>query len=221
MNNDNIRIKILEQTVSQCRKLLRDYRLMPDPDATQQQNEQLVQFSQFTALYPTAYDAGGNRTQFYPLSDDEAIDLEHSRLLTLFRVGYINIENLEKSGHLPALFITDATDTYVLDSDNARSDQITEVYPINFRLVMKQPDDDKLTDETSNPYTTALMKEGLDYVLDPSEFINMTAERRGYRTPSIVNDAILLAGQNLESLATPYEVIDYRMEFHIAKQYMR
>ena len=87
--------------------------------------------------------------------------------------------------------------------------------------MIKQPDDDKLTDETSNPYTTALMKEGLDYVLDPSEFINMTAERRGYRTPSVVNDAILLAGQNLESLATPYEVIDYRMEFHIAKQYMR
>ena len=218
---DNIRIKILEHTVSQCRKLLRDYMLSPDPDRNAAQNADLVRLSQFTALYPDGYDVNGNRTAFYPLSDNEAIDLEYSRLLTLFRVGYINIENLEKTGHLPALFITDATDSYILDDNNARSDQITEVYPINFRLVMKQPDDSKLTDDTSNPYTTAIMKDGLDYVLDPSEFINMTAERRGYRTPSKVDNAVLLAGQNLESLATPYEVIDYRMEFHIVKQFMR
>lgn len=171
--------------------------------------------SMFNAIFPDAY-SGGQRSDKYPLSDDQLVILEQARILKAVRVGFIPIERMDELNQTPVLFITSATDTFSAEVEVQGNTQQAEMYPVNMRLILREPEN--ATQETSNVIIASRIREGLGYVLDQHWFFNMKAERRGYDQDSVVYTASIAEGQNLEDIATPWEAIDYRFEVVFVEQ---
>ena len=232
--------QILQITLNNVQKLLRDHR-MPNQDNT------LYDDSQFRHLYdnpdppdPTvAYGEGvaddpdgssranykdqadaddirdGN---FYPLTESETLELQHLRVLEYIQIGFVPIEDLEKI-ECTSLFIANATDRQRIEPADTTLNQVQEVIPLNFRLMTKQPDAHKLED--TNIVVVDKVLEGLKYVLDRDDYINLTFERRGFNQDTVIRSIDFVQALNLEEFLSPYEVVDYLFQITVREQWSR
>ena len=91
--------------------------------------------------------------------------------------------------------------------------------PLNFRLMTQQPDDHELKD--TNIVVVEKVLEGLKYVLNPDDYINLTFERRGYDQDTVIRNIEFVRALNLEEFMSPYEVVDYLFRITIREQRSR
>ena len=224
--------QMLSITLKNVQKLLIDYRMGKDINNDPDYDDTPYQNSQFKHLYGnTAYEADGNRRPykaeigapevaepFYPLSMSEALDLQDVRILDYVQLGFIPIEDIEDI-EAPSLFIANATDRQRVSAGDTTLNQVEEIIPLNFRLVMKQPKIYQI--DKTNIVVTDKILEGLKYVLDPDAYINLSFERRGYNAPTVIRMIEFVQSLNLEEFLDPYEVVDYLFRITVREQRSR
>ena len=231
--------QILNITLKNVQKLLVDFR-MPGNDNTLYDNSQFKHIydpSGITAKDNANYDIdiyhgydaykddgtrrpykGSNPDSsdlFYPLTIQETLDLQDLRILDFIQLGFIPIEDMDKY-EKPSLFIANATDRHRVDPASTTLRQVEEVIPLNFRLVTKQPDDYML--DQTNIIIVDKVLEGLKYVLNEDDYINLSFQRRGYKSPTVIRGINFVQALNLEELMDPYEVVDYLFQIIVREQ---
>ena len=195
-----IREQILEKTYRQCLKLL-------NPRSRE-----------FKRKFPKA-------DTRYPLTDKEKRALGASGgLLQYVQMGSFPLEAYTKLTRLPAIYIANGADSEDVSSSNPRVgssdlEGVLEVFMLTLRLVTHQEVEPKYED--SNPVVVATIQEQLDYFLDMQSFGGITDKRFGYRIPSRVKSAILIPGQTLKGIASPWEIADFDFEVVFQRQYAR
>ena len=155
---------------------------------------------------------------FYPLTMQETLDLQSVRILDCIQLGFVPIDDLEKY-EAPALFIANATDRQRIEPADTTLNQVQEVIPLNFRLMTKQPDDYSIS--TTNIVVVDKVLEGLKYVLNRDDYINLTFERRGYDQDTVIRSIDFVQALNLEEFLSPYEVVDYLFQITVREQWSR
>ena len=216
--------QILQITLESVQKLLKDHRIGTDTD------ENAYQGSQFNTIYPDAYPGGvtlydasdrsANPSDWvdYPLTPQEVLNLQHLRVIEYIQLGFIPIEDLEDI-ECTSLFIANATDRQRIQPGDTTLNQVQEIIPLNFRLMTKQPDNHVLAD--TNIVVVEKVLEGLKYVLNPDDYINLTFERRGYEQDTAIRNIEFVRALNLEEFMSPYEVVDYLFQITIREQRSR
>ena len=221
--------QILIITLGNVQKLLIDHRVAKDVEASDYDDQPYLD-SQFKTIYDTPikayYGNGGsvnNRRKDYPnypLTNQETIELQDIRILDYVQLGFIPIEDLEfEKYNNPSLFIENATDRARVDSGDTTLNQVEETIPLNFRLITKQPKDYKIS--TTNIVMVDKVLEGLKYVLNPDDYINLSFERRGYSQPTVVRKIEFVQALNLEGFMQPYEVMEYLFKITVREQRSR
>ena len=155
---------------------------------------------------------------FYPLTMDETLDLQHLRVLDYIQLGMVPLEDLENYD-APSLFIANATDRKRIEPGDTTLNQVEEVIPLNFRLMNKEPADHALKD--TNIVIAEKVLEGLKYVLNPDDYINLIFERRGYEQDTVIRNIEFVQALNLEEFLSPYEAVDYLFRITIREQRSR
>lgn len=225
--------QILDITLVNVQKLLMDPRINVDVTA-QDYDDSAYQASQFKHIYDdVAYNADRSRKRyrgsanpqpnetFYPLTENETLHLQDLRILEYIQLGFIPIEDID-SVERPSLYIANATDRHRPDrATGVTTSQVTEIIPLNFRLVTKEPNLGDLTKQKRNIIVVDKVLEGLKYVLDPNDYINLSFPRRGYDQPTVIRNIQFVQGLNLEEFADPYEVMDYLFHITVREQNIR
>ena len=234
--------QILNITLKNVQKLLIDFR-MPGNDNTLYDNSQFKHIydpsgitEKDNASYDIdiydgydAYDDNGDirpykgsdpdsSELFYPLTMQETLDLQDLRVLDFIQLGFIPIEDMDKY-EKPSLFIANATDRHRVEPASTTLRQVEEVIPLNFRLVTKQPDIYVL--EKTNIIVADKVLEGLKYVLNEDDYINLSFQRRGYKSPTVIRGINFVQALNLEEFMDPYEVVDYLFQIIVREQRSR
>ena len=222
--------QILEITLNNVQKLLTDHRVGMDADEDAYQSSQFKHIydnpdlDEPTMAYPdgeTLYvssDHSDGDYPDYPLTPQEVLDLQHLRVIHYIQLGFIPIEDLEDI-KCTSLFIANATDRQRIEPGDTTLNQVQEVIPLNFRLMTQQPDDHDLKD--TNIVVVEKVLEGLKYVLNPDDYINLTFERRGYDQDTVIRNIEFVRALNLEEFMSPYEVVDYLFRITIREQRSR
>lgn len=222
--------QILMITLENVQKLLIDHRVGENVGSSDYDDND-YQASQFNTIYgDDAYNADMSRRPykgdlngsepFYPLTMDETLDLQDIRILDYVQLGFIPIEDLEfEKYNKPSLFVENATDRSRLDSGNTTLNQVEESIPLNFRLITKQPEEYKIS--TTNIIVVDKVLEGLKYVLNPDDYINLSFERRGYSQPTVIRKIEFVQALNLEGFMQPYEVMEYLFKITVREQRSR
>ena len=213
--------QIEERVLSQCNKLLIDYKLAPGRDLVNE-NERYEQ-SQLKRLR----DAG----TFQELSETEVADLQYYRLIEVIRYEQITIFNLGEQMStvelvpdvpeysVPLLYVCPSMGLAALEERPPGLPQNCQayLYPINLRLVLNR-------EQTAFPdltltATESLIREGLKYVLDRASFTDLQASRSGYTIDSqVYNDYVGFVRSTLEGFMDPWEVFDYTCGLIIQEQ---
>ena len=154
----------------------------------------------------------------YPLTMQETLDLQSVRILDYIQLGFVPLDDLEKY-EAPALFIANATDRQRIEPGDTTLNQVQEVIPLNFRLMTKQPDDHTVSE--TNIVVVDKVLEGLKYVLNEDDYINLTFERRGYEQDTVIRSIAFVQALNLEEFLSPYEVVDYLFRITVREQRSR
>ena len=221
----DIRNRILRRVFEQCTKLLG-----PDPiKGTDNINENYLK--QWNRTYVSPIDGTpvpwqvtdlDNLPPNYPLNKEDilvlgsdASDGLDARRIQYVQMGSVPWTSVRDQGLIPCIFIENATEGISITDPTQFNTHIGEVLPINIRFITVQAPDSSLSYSTSNPVLVAKMRGALDYILDPSEFKGLSEKgkkRRGYRTPSQVFSADIVAAENFEGQISPFEVVDYRLE---------
>ena len=237
--------QILQITLTNVQKLLVDHRIGKDVEASDY-DDTPYKDSQFRNIYDPlvlsdpndpesplvegdrgAYDTieGANPTNDdrndypdYPLTMQETLDLQSVRILDYIQLGFVPIDDLEKY-EAPALFIANATDRQRIEPGDTTLNQVQEVIPLNFRLMTKQPDDHTVSE--TNIVVVDKVLEGLKYVLNEDDYINLTFERRGYAQDTVIRSIAFAQALNLEEFLSPYEVVDYLFRITVREQRSR
>lgn len=132
--------------------------------------------------------------------------------------------------YLPAIIIESGSQDLSLENslrDTSRTE--LNMKPESFiaivRLVMLAP---KMTDimnlprpdqfDISNPVRISHIRQQLEYLLDPGIFKMIVDKKEGYRFPSKVKNADILASYNLEGVKSPLEINDFRFEVKYDRQ---
>ena len=225
--------QILQITLRNTQKLLVDSRIGVDTTALDY-NDAPYQVSQFKTIYDTeAYVDGNTRSPYkdqqvgndptYPLTHQEALDLQDLRILEFIQLGFIPIEDLTEENLddkvLPSLYIENATDRHRISPGDTTLQQVQEAIPLNFRLMTKQPEDYVL--EKTNLVVVDKILEGLKYVLNEDDYINLSFPRRGYDSPTVIRNINFIRALNVEGWATPYEMVDFLFQITIREQRSR
>ena len=227
--------QILNITITNLQKLLIDHRVGKDVNAADYNDNPYLN-SQFKTLYgDVAYNSDKTRrpfkgtdgasAPFYPLTNLETVELQNVRILEYIQLGFMPIIDLDQmvteSGDygLPALFVTNATDRQRVEGGDVTLKQVQEIIPLNFRLVTKQPETYQLSQ--TNIVVIDKVLEGLKYVLNADDYINLSFERRGYDIPTVIRDVEFVQALNLEEFFTPYEVVDYLFRVTVREQLFR
>ena len=155
---------------------------------------------------------------FYPLTMNETLDLQDVRIIDYIQLGFVPFEDIEKY-EKPSLFIANATDRQRLEPADVTLNQVEEVIPLNFRLVTKQPENYVL--DQTNIVVVDKVLEGLKYVLNPKDYINLSFPRRGYDQPTVIRKIEFNQALNLEEFFSPYEVVDYLFRITVREQNLR
>ena len=238
--------QILQITLDNVQKLLTDHR-MPNQDDTLYDDSQFkhlydnpdnendrpdnanvdeddipnsnakVAYNQDNSRRPYKGDTSGF-APFYPLTMDETLDLQHLRILGYIQLGFVPLENLEKI-ECASLFIANATDRKRIEPADTTLNQVQEVIPLNFRLMTKEPADHELKD--ANIIVVDKVLEGLKYVLNRDDYINLTFERRGFNQDTVIRSIDFVEAINLEEFLSPYEVVDYLFRITVREQWSR
>ena len=146
-------------------------------------------------------------------------------LLEYVQMGGVEIrdETPERVTRHPALYIANGTESLEIQAGSGLGNllgiempYVGESYPVVLRLVVNQGIAPPY--EKSNPVIIARIREQLDYILDATYFRGLRADRIGYRFPSVVITAGITASYNLEAIATPWEVYDFRLEVIFKRQ---
>ena len=215
--------QILQVTLNNVQKLLIDYRIG-------QNDNSKYAGSQFEHIYgDEAYDSDGQRRpytdetddgsgHFYPLSMQETLELHEIRIIDYIQLGFIPIDDIDTI-EAPSLYIANATDRQRVEPGDTTLQQVEEVIPLNFRLMLKQPEQYKIDD--TNIVVVDKVLEGLKYVLNPDDYINLTFERRGYDIPTVIRKIEFVQALNLEEFLSPYEVVDYLFQITLREQRSR
>ena len=152
---------------------------------------------------------------YYPLTRQETLDLQDLRVLDHIQLGFIPSEDMELY-EKPSLFIANATDRAATDPDNTTLKQGLEVIPLNFRLVLKEPEQYDVSQ--TNIVLADKVVEGLKYVLDPDLLINMRFERRGYAVPTVIRNIAFVQALNFEDFFAPHEVVEILFRITVREQ---
>lgn len=228
MTYQTLEMQIEERVLDQCNKLLIDYRVPPASGLSDEEAEERYGNSMFDRVFEDAYDVQDppNRTNDYPLSDTEIVDLEHSRLIEIIRREQITIFNLEEQLTLdipdysvPLLYVCPSVGMRPVEYARLQQNCQAYFYPVCLRLVLNREQtafpDLTITD------TESLIREGLKYVLDRSTFLNMQGMRNGYDIPSRVVDHVAFVRDTVEGFMSPWEVFDYMLGFIVSEQATR
>ena len=228
--------QILQITLTNVQKLLIDNRVGKDVTAPDYDEvaDKPYKDSQFKHIYgDVAYEGTvadnnierrpytGDTSEtapFYPLTMQETLDLQSVRILDYIQLGFVPIDDLEKY-EAPALFIANATDRQRIEPGDTTLNQVQEVIPLNFRLMTKQPDDHTVSE--TNIVVVDKVLEGLKYVLNEDDYINLTFERRGYAQDTVISKIAFVQALNLEEFLSPYEVVDYLFRITVREQRSR
>ena len=65
-----------------------------------------------------------------------------------------------------------------------------------------------------------MIRDALNYLLDPISFLALTANRHGYDNSTVI-DTRIASMYTLEGVASPFEVIDFRFEVALSMQKQR
>ena len=215
--------QILQITLDNVQKLLADHRIGENADDDAYQDSQFNTVYNDPPAYPvgvTMYSASDHPSDYpdYPLTPQEVLDLQHLRVIEYIQLGFVPIEDLENID-CTSLFIANATDRQRIEPGDTTLNQVSEVIPLNFRLMTKQPGNHELKD--TNIVIVEKVLEGLKYVLNPDDYINLTFERRGYDQDTVIRNIEFVRALNLEEFMSPYEVVDYLFQITIREQRSR
>ena len=234
--------QILQVTLRNVNKLLTDHRVGKDVSADSNYDDEIFQESQFKTVYDTPrnsgevdgelayYDVDESNSNYrmrrdytgsrdgYPLTLQETIELQDLRVLEYVQLGFIPIEDLEDI-ECTSLFIANATDRQRVEPGDVTLQQVEEIIPLNFRLMTVQPKEYKIED--ANIIIVDKVLEGLKYVLNPDDYINLSFLRRGYDQPTVVRKIEFVRTLNLEEFMDPYEVQDYLFRITVREQRSR
>ena len=182
----------------------------------------------------------------HPPSDMEKMILE-PRIMRHVRTGAVELQSLigervdylgnklfdeNNTRWLPAIIIEIGSDEFSLDSisdtSTTPSDSDLELMVIIIRLVVLAPPQSVIMSlprpdqfDMSNPVRISHIRESLDYLLDASTFLGINDKRIGYRMPSRVKWAEISSTRNLEGIASPFEITDFRFHVKFEKQTMK
>lgn len=178
--------------------------------------------SRITRITTAAFSGGTFEivpTIFYPLTMQETLDLQGLRILDYVQIGFVPIESLEDA-EAPSLYIANAMNRHRPDEQpDSTLNQAEEIIPLNFRLMTRQPD--AYTLEQLNIITTDKVLEGLKYVLNPTLYMNLSFQRRGYEQPTVIKTIEFKNSFNAEELLSPYEMVDYNFHITLREQNLR
>ena len=144
-------------------------------------------------------------------------------LLEYMQMGGIELSETTGVTLTPALYIANATESLEIPQGSGlgnilgiETPFVGESYPVVLRLVVHQASQPPY--EKSNPVIIARVREQLDFFLDGTHFRGLSADRIGYQFPSVALTAGITAAYNLEAIATPWEVYDFRLEVIFKRQ---
>ena len=144
-------------------------------------------------------------------------------VLEYLQMGGIELSKTTGVTLTPALYIANATESLEIPQRSGlakflgiETPFVGESYPVVLRLVTHQPSTPPY--EKSNPVMIARVREHLDFFLDATYFRGLSADRIGYEFPSVALTAGITAAYNLEGIATPWEVYDFRLEVIFKRQ---
>ena len=144
-------------------------------------------------------------------------------VLEYLQMGGIELSETTGVTLTPALYIANATESLEIPQGSGLANFlgietpfVGESYPVVLRLVVHQPSEPPY--EKSNPVIIARVREQLDFFLDGTHFRGLSADRIGYQFPSVALTAGITASYNLEAIATPWEVYDFRLEVIFKRQ---
>ena len=190
---NDIRTLILETIYSQCQKLL---------------NPRSGVFKKYR---PEFDDQEKSMLSMYP------------PLLEYVQMGGIELSETTGVTLTPALYIANATESLEVPQGSGLANFlgietpfVGESFPVVLRLVVHQASEPPY--EKSNPVIIARVREQLDFFLDGTHFRGLSADRIGYQFPSVAMTAGITAAYNLEAIATPWEVYDFRLEVIFKRQ---
>ena len=217
IDTQTLEMKIEARMLSQCNKLLIDYK--KPPANTLSDNDDRYNDSMFKRVFPDAMDE-------YPLSDTELADISDYRLIEVIRKEQIKVFNLDEKMDLdipeysvPLLYVCPALGMQPVDYPNLQQNCQAYLYPVNLRLVLNR--EQTAFPDVTTTATESLIREGLKYVLDRSVFLYMDSVRSGYTINSRVIDHVGFVRSTLEGFLSPWEVFDYEMGFVISEQATR
>ena len=144
-------------------------------------------------------------------------------VLEYLQMGGIELSETTGVTLTPALYIANATESLEIPPSSSlnqilgiETPFVGESYPVVLRLITHQPSEPPY--EKSNPVMIARVREQLDFFLDGIHFRGLSADRIGYQFPSVALTAGITASYNLEAIATPWEVYDFRLEVIFKRQ---
>lgn len=154
---------------------------------------------------------------------DESMLSQSPPLLEYLQMGGIELGEIRGVTRTPALYIANATESLEIPQGSGlgnilgiETPFVGESFPVVLRLVVHQASEPPY--EKSNPVIIARVREQLDFFLDGIHFRGLSADRIGYRFPSVALTAGITASYNLEAIATPWEVYDFRLEVIFKRQ---
>ena len=144
-------------------------------------------------------------------------------LLEYVQMGGIELSEATGVTLTPALYIANATESLEIPQGSGlgnilgiETPFVGESFPVVLRLITHQASEPPY--EKSNPILIARIREQLDFFLDGIHFRGLSADRVGYQFPSVALTAGITASYNLEAIATPWEVYDFRLEVIFKRQ---
>ena len=158
------------------------------------------------------------------LDDEERVVVSGlPRILQYVQMGGIELKEIRGVTRIPAIYIANGTESHEIPQESGLARLlgielpfVGELYPVVIRLVIHQGTEPRYED--SNPVIIARIHEQLSYFLDQTNFRGLSADRVGYQFPSVVLRAGITASYNLEAIATPWEVYDFRFEVIFKRQ---
>ena len=175
-------------------------------------------------------------------SDTDSLTLPDSdRLIRYIRAGNEDITNLKQNTALPALMISQGSGEFSLERQNVSGDLrpgpdrptttlATEPERVLFtiRLALTElprtelfnADGTEIILRNSRAGRAFIIRNQLDYVLDPVNFMEVSQTRPGYSEKSNVINAKIISSQNIESDEAD-TLIDYHFQVVFKRQIIR
>ena len=153
------------------------------------------------------------------------------RIIRLVRVGSVELQGLigdreifneSNAKWLPAIIIETGSDEHLLtssyDTRTTPLDSDPSLMIVNIRLILLAPTHSELMKlsrpdqfDISNSVRITHIRESLNYLLNPSIFLNLTYRDPAYKAPFRVKDARITQSYNLEGKVSPFEINDFRL----------